>query len=104
MRCNRSPAVWAAGGSLDIELIAKSEERLNFNVTRCRYAEFSKELGLAELGYLFHCNRDFAMVKGFSPSLSLARTQTISVCAQGRAALAAGINLTALRAAQVPEC
>jgi len=96
--------VWAAGGSLDIELIGKSEERLNFNVTRCRYAEFSKELGLAELGYLFHCNRDFAMVKGFSPSLSLARTQTISVCAQGRAALAAGINLTALRAAQVPEC
>ena len=64
-------------GSTDIELIGKSEERLDFNVTRCRYAEFYKELGLPELGYLFLCNRDFAMVKGFSPSLSLTRTQTI---------------------------
>jgi L-2-amino-thiazoline-4-carboxylic acid hydrolase len=69
--------VWAAGGSMDIELIGKSEGRLDFNVTRCRYAEFYKELGLPELGYLFLCNRDFAMVKGFSPSLSLTRTQTI---------------------------
>ncbi len=69
--------VWAAGGSLDIDLIGTSEERLDFNVTRCQYAEFYKELGLPELGYLFHCSRDFAMVKGFSSSLSLKRTQTI---------------------------
>ena len=34
-------------------------------------------LGLPELGQLFHCNRDFAMVEGFSPSLTLKRTQTI---------------------------
>src|SRR5262249_48936429 len=51
--------VWAAGGSLGIEQIGKSTDRLDFNVTRCQYAEFYKELGLAELGYLFHCNRDF---------------------------------------------
>jgi hypothetical protein len=69
--------VWAGGGSLNIEPIGKSAENLDFNVTRCRYAEFYKELGLPELGYLFHCNRDFAMVKGFGPSLTLKRTQTI---------------------------
>lgn len=69
--------VWAGGGSLKIEPLGKSSERLDFNVTRCQYAEFYKELGLPELGYLFHCNRDFAMVKGFSPSLTLERTQTI---------------------------
>ena len=69
--------VWAAGGSLGIEPIGKSENRLDFNVTRCQYAEFYKQLGLPELGYLFHCNRDFAMVEGFSPSLTLKRTQTI---------------------------
>jgi predicted ArsR family transcriptional regulator len=69
--------VWAAGGSLGIEPIGKSVDRLDFNVTRCQYAEFYKELGLPELGYLFHCNRDFAMVEGFSPSLNLKRTQTI---------------------------
>jgi hypothetical protein len=69
--------VWAAGGSLDIEQIGRSVDRLDFNVTRCQYAEFYKELGLPELGYLFHCNRDFAMVEGFSPGLTLKRTQTI---------------------------
>jgi len=69
--------IWAAGGSLDIEPIHKSLDRLDFNVVRCRYAEFYKELGLPELGYLFHCNRDFGMVEGFSPGLTLRRTQTI---------------------------
>ena len=70
-------SVWAGGGSLDIEPIGKSPDRLDFNVVRCRYAEFYKELGLPELGYLFHCNRDFGMVEGFSPNLMLRRTQTI---------------------------
>ena len=73
----RVSEVWAGGGSLGIEPIGKSVHRLDFNVTRCQYAEFYKELGLPELGYLFHCNRDFAMVEGFSPSLDLKRTQTI---------------------------
>ena len=69
--------LWAAGGSLGIEPVGKSADALDFNVTRCRYAEHYKELGLPELGYLFHCNRDFAMVEGFSPGLALKRTQTI---------------------------
>lgn len=69
--------VWAGGGSLAIEPLGKSPDRLDFNVTRCQYAEFYKNLGLPELGYLFHCNRDFAMVEGFSDGLALERTQTI---------------------------
>ena len=69
--------IWAAGGGLEIEPIGKAAERLDFNVVRCQYAEFYKELGLPELGYLFHCSRDFGMVEGFSPSLMLKRTQTI---------------------------
>lgn len=69
--------VWATGGSLDIEPLGSSAERLDFNVTRCRYAEFYKALGLPELGSLFHCNRDFAMVGGFSSRLTLERSQTI---------------------------
>jgi hypothetical protein len=73
----RVTGIWAGGGSLDIEPVGKSAQRLDFNVVRCRYAEFYKELGLPELGYLFHCNRDFGMVEGFSPGLMLKRTQTI---------------------------
>jgi len=69
--------VWAGGGSRDIEILAANDDRLDFNVTRCRYAEFYKELGLAELGYLVHCNRDHAMIDGFNPDFPLTRTQTI---------------------------
>jgi len=69
--------VWAGGGSLDIEMLEGSGERLDFNVRRCRYAEFYKELGLADIGYLVHCNRDHAMVGGFNPELKLTRTRTI---------------------------
>ena len=69
--------VWSQGGSLEIEWLEKLDEKLDFNVTRCRYAEFYKELGLAELGYLFHCNRDFAMVEGFDSGIVLERSQTI---------------------------
>lgn len=69
--------VWAAGGSLEVEPLGKSADHLDFNVTRCRYAEFYQGLGLPELGALFHCNRDFAMVEGFSGGLALKRTQTL---------------------------
>jgi hypothetical protein len=69
--------VWAGGGSLEVEMAGSDEERLDFNVTRCRYAEFYQSLGLAELGYLVHCNRDFAMIAGFNPEVELTRTRTI---------------------------
>jgi L-2-amino-thiazoline-4-carboxylic acid hydrolase len=69
--------VWGGSGSLDIEIVATSEEQLDFNVNRCRYAEFYKEIGLADLGYLIHCNRDHAMIDGFNPDLKLTRTRTV---------------------------
>jgi predicted ArsR family transcriptional regulator len=69
--------LWAAGGGLDLERQEASQDRLEFNVRRCAYAEFYQELGLPELGSLFHCNRDFAMAEGFSRKISLRRTQTI---------------------------
>jgi len=69
--------VWAAAGSLDVDVVGDSRDHLDFDVTRCRYAEFYKELGLADLGYLLHCNRDHAMIVGFNPDVALTRTQTI---------------------------
>ena len=69
--------VWGAGGSQELAERKRSSDSLSFNVTRCRYAEFYQSLGLAELGFLFHCNRDFAMLQGFNPDVSLTRTQTI---------------------------
>jgi hypothetical protein len=69
--------LWAGGGSLDIEMLGQSEDHLDFNVTRCRYAEFYKDLGLADIGYRVQCNRDHAMIAGFNPDLELSRSRTL---------------------------
>ena len=69
--------LWSAGGALEIQTLAASGDKLEFNVTRCRYAELFQELGLPELGALFHCSRDFAMAEGLSADIELKRTQTI---------------------------
>lgn len=69
--------VWAGGGSLEVDVTAETGDRLEFNVTRCRYAEFYQELGLADLGALIHCGRDHAMIAGFNDDLELERTQTL---------------------------
>ena len=74
---NRVFDLAAGGGSLQTEELTKSETELQVNVTRCQYAEFFKELGLPELGYLLSCNRDFAMVESFDSKITLRRTQTI---------------------------
>jgi predicted ArsR family transcriptional regulator len=69
--------VWAGGGGMDVKVVSESEDHLDFNVTSCRYAEFYKELGLADLGFRVQCNRDHAMVVGFNSELDLSRSQTI---------------------------
>jgi hypothetical protein len=69
--------LWAGGGGMDIGIVGESQDHLDFNVTRCRYAEFYKELGLSDLGFRVHCNRDHAMVVGFNNEIELSRSQTI---------------------------
>ena len=56
---------------------SKRREKLSFNVTRCRYAEMYRALGLADLGGSLSCQRDFALAQGFNPAIQLDRTQTI---------------------------
>ena len=68
---------WKEGGALEIEVLEQSPQRLSFNVTRCRYAEMYRALGLADLGSSLSCQRDFALVEGFNPEVRLTRTQTI---------------------------
>lgn len=68
---------WTAGGALEIEMLERSDERLDFNVRRCRYAEMYRALGLADLGSSLSCVRDFALAEGFNPDIELTRTQTL---------------------------
>jgi hypothetical protein len=73
----RSIDRWREGGALEIDTLEESPERLSFNVTRCRYAEMYRALGLADLGSSLSCQRDFSLVQGFNPEIHLTRTQTL---------------------------
>jgi hypothetical protein len=68
---------WKKGDAMRIELLEQSEQKFFFNVTRCRYAELYKELGIPELGQILSCNRDSSLMQGFNGEIRLTRTQTI---------------------------
>lgn len=68
---------WKANGALEMDMLAETETEVNYNVTRCKYAEMYKEMGLAEIGHLLSCGRDGTFCTGYDPRISLERTQTI---------------------------
>ena len=68
---------WTRGDAMRIDIVEQDGERFGFNVTRCRYAEMYRALGVPELGAVLSCNRDAALIEGFNPSITLTRTQTI---------------------------
>src|SRR3954470_1031865 len=74
---SQSAGDWRKGNALEIEILEQNEERYDFNVTRCRYAEMYRSLGMGELGAVLSCNRDFSLVEGFNPEIELVRKQTI---------------------------
>ena len=67
--------MFAAGDALEYEVVKKTPDALELNVTECRYAEFYKKLGAPELGFLLTCSADtdFFHTEG----VQLTRTQTI---------------------------
>ena len=70
-------ATYAREDALDYRVIEQSHDAFAIDVTGCRYAEFYKELGEPELGFLLVCSADFLMAEGFDPDITLTRTQTI---------------------------
>lgn len=73
----QSLEAWTRGGALELDVIKDDATQVDHNVTRCRYAEMYRDLGIPELGAILSCNRDFAMIEGFAPEAKLTRTQTI---------------------------
>ena len=69
--------LWTQNGSLEIEVLEASDKRFDFNVTRCRYAETDKAMGLGHIGHLLSCNRDAGFCEGYDPNMKLERAQTI---------------------------
>lgn len=70
-------ATYAREDALDYKVIEQSQDAFAFDVTRCRYAEFYKELEEPELGFLLVCGADFATAEGYGADIKLTRTQTI---------------------------
>ena len=70
-------SLWTMGGALAIEPVERTETTFAFNVTRCRYAEMYREMGLGEIGHLLSCQRDGTFCEGYDPKLKMTRTQTI---------------------------
>jgi len=68
---------WQAGGAIEMDVREATPDRLTFNVTRCRYAEMYREMGMGEIGHLLSCNRDATFCRGYAPTLKFERNQTI---------------------------
>ena len=69
--------LWQKDDALRMEVQRQDETHYDFNVTRCRYAEMYREMGLGHIGHLLSCNRDGAFCRGYDPKLKMTRTQTI---------------------------
>jgi hypothetical protein len=60
-----------------MDVLVQNEKFFAFNVTRCRYAEMYRELGIPELGAVLSCHRDGEFCRGYNPAIGFERTQTI---------------------------
>jgi hypothetical protein len=69
--------LWTKDNALEIEVLDDRPGVFDFNVTRCRYAETYRAMGLGKIGDILSCNRDGAFCEGYDPRIKLTRTQTI---------------------------
>ncbi len=70
-------AQWKAGGALEVEMLHESAQKIDYNITRCRFAEMYREMGLADIGHILSCGRDGTFCTGYDPKIKLERTRTI---------------------------
>lgn len=74
---NKVTTLFGKSGALEIESVSNEEQKMEFNIVRCKYAEMYKDLGLENYGFLLSCHRDSALFKGFNPNFKFSRTKTI---------------------------
>jgi hypothetical protein len=68
---------WSRNDALQMRILDQNESVLNFDVTRCRYAELYRSLGIEELGSILSCGRDATFIEGFNGEIALERKHTI---------------------------
>ena len=76
-------AVWAEdmrpriGDAVERETLRDEATVREYNIVRCRYAEFFKSLGEPELGGILLCDSDFHIAEIGGADVEFKRTQTI---------------------------
>ncbi len=73
----RAVEPWSRNDALQLRILDQNESVLNFDVTKCRYAELYRSLGIEELGSILSCGRDATFIEGFNGEISLERKHTI---------------------------
>jgi L-2-amino-thiazoline-4-carboxylic acid hydrolase len=73
----KSVEPWSRNDALQLHILDENESVLNFDVTKCRYAELYRSLGIEELGSILSCGRDATFIEGFNGEISLERKHTI---------------------------
>ena len=61
-------ASFAKGDAAEYSVRAQSQDTYEIDVTECRYAQFYKELGEPELGFLLVCSSDFPFIEERRPN------------------------------------
>ena len=69
--------LWTHDGALEVEVLEGDDTSFNFDVTRCRYAEMYRQMGLGHIGHLLSCNRDGTFCEGYDARITLERRTTI---------------------------
>ena len=69
--------VWAVDDAMEMEFIEESDQKLKFNVTRCRYIDAYHKNDMQDLGVYLSCNRDIAFAPAFNPDFQLIRSKTL---------------------------
>ena len=69
--------LWEQDDALKVDILASDHQHLDYNVTRCRYAEMYREMGLGEIGSILSCTRDASFIEGYNPDIEMSRSQTI---------------------------
>jgi predicted ArsR family transcriptional regulator len=64
-------------GDVEFQMRRKDKEALEFDVTRCRYAEFFRALNEPELGALLICETDVDIAAAGAGQVGFERAQTI---------------------------
>lgn len=64
-------------GDVDFDVLVEDDRNFDLNVTRCKYAQFFRQLGEPELGTILVCEADDHIANLSAPAVKLTRTDTM---------------------------